>query len=380
MSELKTDCRHFEGSKPCSWNKKEGAECPSCTHYDPPAERILIIKLDAMGDVLRSTCILPKLKDRYPRSYVVWITRAASADLINSNPAVDEVWELDDATVLHRLTVQKWDQVYNLDNSASSSALASVARAGEKTGFVLSDAGIITPTNAAADAWLAMAVFDRCKQENLRSYQEIMYSICGFEGAIERPQIMFGAQDEASAHDLLRRLFSDADRSLVVGINTGSGGRWPLKMMNEEGLVMVCRELLSARPEARVLLLGGPQERAKNQSITAAVSDERCVDAGCDHTVLEFAALVGACRVVLCGDTLALHVATALAIPALALFCPTSTAEIYDYDGLIEKMAPEACDCLCSYNASCRWNRDCINDIPPNAIVDRLVGLLTQAT
>ena len=52
--DLAFDCRHFVGDRPCKPHKQTGRVC-TCDRYDPIKERVLIIKLDAMGDVLRTT-------------------------------------------------------------------------------------------------------------------------------------------------------------------------------------------------------------------------------------------------------------------------------------------------------------------------------------
>ena len=49
---LKTDCKHFPGDKPCKPNKLENKKCDDCEYYSPIKFKILIIKLDAVGDVL----------------------------------------------------------------------------------------------------------------------------------------------------------------------------------------------------------------------------------------------------------------------------------------------------------------------------------------
>ena len=50
---LKTDCRHFKGDRPCDPHKESGVKCNDCNYYQPISFKILIIKLDAVGDVLR---------------------------------------------------------------------------------------------------------------------------------------------------------------------------------------------------------------------------------------------------------------------------------------------------------------------------------------
>src|SRR6187455_2222543 len=87
---LAKDCRHWRSDRPCVFHKLEGLECV-CQHYEPVRERILIVKLDAMGDVLRSTCVLPGLRERHAAASIDWITRPESVPLFRENPLVDRV-------------------------------------------------------------------------------------------------------------------------------------------------------------------------------------------------------------------------------------------------------------------------------------------------
>lgn len=364
--ERNTKCRHYRGDKPCRWNKADGSECPGCQHADNADVDILIVKLDAIGDVLRSTVILPKLREKYPHARVTWLTRGMSAPLLSTNPYVDHVWLLEEPETLARLSVQLWQLVINLDNAFPSSALAAMAKSDAKIGFVLSPAGAITPTNAAAEAWITLASFDRLKKANARSYQEHMYAICGFATPIERPVLRLERERAERAKSALRDGWIHAGDRLV-GVNTGAGGRWPLKMMSEERQIDLIRRLLE-NPSRKVLLLGGPGEGERNSRMMAQLKSDKVRDAGCEHSLLDFAARLGQCDALICGDTLALHVATALNVPAVAVFCPTSIAEIHAYDGLIAKIQPDDCACFSGYNRDCPWGKDCINSLSLGAI------------
>ena len=59
---LKTDCRFYVGDRPCKFSKAERIKCDNCNYYNPVRFRIIIIKFDAFGDVLRTTCLLTSLK------------------------------------------------------------------------------------------------------------------------------------------------------------------------------------------------------------------------------------------------------------------------------------------------------------------------------
>src|SRR3712207_7101962 len=59
---------YFRGDVPCKPNKESGYMCGNCPVYTPVQKRILIIKLGAIGDVIRTTPLLRKIRAEYPRS------------------------------------------------------------------------------------------------------------------------------------------------------------------------------------------------------------------------------------------------------------------------------------------------------------------------
>ena len=56
---------------------------------------ILIIKLGAIGDVLRTTSILQGLKDKY-ESKISWLTSAISYDILKDNGVIDKIYKKND--------------------------------------------------------------------------------------------------------------------------------------------------------------------------------------------------------------------------------------------------------------------------------------------
>src|SRR5688572_31679929 len=101
--EVAWDCRFFIGDRPCIWHKREGLLC-TCERYERIDERLLIVKLDAMGDVLRSTALLPPLAEVHPHAAITWLTRRESVPLIQKNPYVAEVLELGAEAIVHLQT------------------------------------------------------------------------------------------------------------------------------------------------------------------------------------------------------------------------------------------------------------------------------------
>ena len=370
--EIAWDCRHVLGDRPCLFHKQTGVVC-TCSHYDRIDERILVIKLDGMGDVLRTTTLLPALAEVHPHAAIAWITRPESKPLLEGNRYLAEVIEYGpDAAV--QLAVRRFDRVINLDAGRTGAALAATARAPRKDGFVLDERGVVQPTNAAARRWLEMGVFDDLKRQGRDTYQALMSDIVGTGGCPTAYVLELAQAELASGRRHLEQLGVDWSRP-VIGLNTGAGGRWPLKRWREDGFLALVH-LLAARQQAHLVLLGGPDERERHGRLRSRAG-VTLVDPGCDHGVRFFAALVAACTLVITGDTLAMHLALALRRRAVVLFGPTNAAEVEMY-GLGEKVLPDM-TCLSCYKTACDFTPNCMDLITPEAVATAADRQLTAA-
>jgi heptosyltransferase-2 len=373
--EIAFDCRFFLGDRPCVWHKATGVLC-TCDHYQPIEQRLLIIKLDAMGDVLRTTALLPALADAHPRSAITWITRRESRPLLERNPYIDEVFNYgEDALV--QLRARTFDRVINLDAGKTSSGLAALASSKQKDGFVLDERGCVQPTNAAARRWLEMGLFDDLKRQGAKTYQERMLEIIGLPAAPHRYVFELAEEERARGRAHLDRLGVDW-ACPVIGLNTGAGGRWQLKQWREDGYLELI-ERLASRHRTQFVLLGGPEERARHQRLVSR-SRVPLVDSGCDNPVRHFAAIVAACTLVVAGDTLAMHLSLALGRRTVVLFGPTSAPEIEMY-GLGEKVVPDM-ECLACYKPTCDFVPNCMELISTDmveAAVERQLSVVESA-
>jgi ADP-heptose:LPS heptosyltransferase len=367
---IHTDCRYFIGSKPCALHKKYGAQCETCTFYEPVSLRILIIKLDSMGDVLRTTSVLPALREEHPACFISWITRREAVELIAHNPLLDELLVLESGT-LSQLLVRKFDLVLGLDMSRDSGALCALARAADKRGFSIDAAGALFPLNESAKEWFYMGLNDRLKKENCKSYQQILLELCGLPAArLHPPQYYITEEENRCGRDLVVNLGLDPSRP-VIGVNTGSGSRWKMKSLPSDGLKSLIEKLAAT---FQVLLLGGPEEVDKNARLSCLTG---VPDSGCSHSLREFAGIVNQCRLVITGDTLALHLALAQRKLVLAVFGPTSAHEI-DLFQRGEKFSSRA-ECLCCYLPSCDRSPTCMELISVDDIVHAAERLLTSS-
>ena len=110
---IATDCRFFSGESPCVFHKEHGVKYSNCSYYSPVGERILVIKMGAKGDVLRTTCILTGLKERYPDSHITWVVEKDSGELLQNINLIDRVLEFSLETFVI-LQAEKFDLLLSL--------------------------------------------------------------------------------------------------------------------------------------------------------------------------------------------------------------------------------------------------------------------------
>lgn len=353
MSDIAFDCRFFLGDRPCVFHKRDGSVC-TCDHYSPVGDRVLIIKLDAMGDVLRTTALLPLIAAQHRQPAITWVTRPESVKLLEANPFLTEVIAYGPDSMI-QLLARQFDRVINLDAGKVSAGLATLARSPRKDGFVLHEHGYVMPTNAAARAWLEMGTNDELKRRGTRTYQSWMTDILGIDAESTGYVLELLPRELEAGRQHLKRLGVDFDRP-IVGLNTGAGGRWELKQWREEGFLELIARLGKA-DGVQFVLLGGPAEEERNARLQRAAAVP-IFDAGCQNPVRHFSALTACCDVVVTGDTLAMHIALALQCRTVVLFGPTSAPEIELY-GLGEKVVPDM-TCLSCYKSTCDFVPNCM--------------------
>ena len=368
--DLNADCRHVRWDRPCAPHKQRGKLCASCDEYDPIRHRILVVKLAATGDVLRTTAFLPAIHATWPSARVTWLTRRSAADLFRGNQLVDEVLVTDDAVTAARLATEQYDVVLCPDADPDAAVLAAMANAKERRGYVRDERGHIVPLGPGAEHWLHLGLSDASKKANGETYQRLVARVLDLPlDAIAEPILVPSASEAAGAQAFVAGLGS-ADR--MIGLNTGAGGRWAYKqwtLAHQQTFLRLC-----ADAGISVLLLGGPEEVDRHRELLAVADGLPVFDGGNHNSYGRFAALIDQCRVVVTSDSLAVHVAAARKRPAVVLFGPTSAAEIELY-GRGRKIVPDI-DCVCCYLPRCDRTPHCQALIEPQVVLDAVRELL----
>lgn len=352
------DCRHYLGEKPCRFKRL----CEDCPHYDPMGASVLVIKLAAMGDVVRTTPVAEALRRVHGRCRITWVVDAATAQLLRDVETIDEVVPYSD-TAVNVLLARAFDALYCLDKEPRAIALAARATAKTKKGFTMTPHGTLGIVDDDATYALRLGLDDPLKfLVNARTYQDIIFEVCGLKFADEPIRVGIGEDDRVEAACRLAALGDGP----FVGVNTGAGRVFATKRLPEEQTADLVRRIASELG-ATPVLLGGPDETERNARILAEAGVG--VDAGTGHPIRRFAAIVSRMAALVCADTLAMHLAVAAGVPVVAIFGPTCHQEVHLY-GRGEKIvsAPWCSPC---YKSECD-HHTCMREIRTDDIMAAL--------
>jgi ADP-heptose:LPS heptosyltransferase len=367
-------CKRFTGYKPCY--PDHDCLTKGCKDNKPIGTKILIINLDAMGDVLMTTAQLPAIKRKFPDSTIYWITLKIAEPLLMNNPYIDKVYkyDFDSISILQQIEL---DYVYNVDKSQSSCALLNSLNAKHKLGFGLNSDGKIYPVNPGAyynfqlgmDNNLKFKVNQRTGQDYLAETLELDYKGEDYTFCFTDDEIKF-TEDYKTETGIKPGEF-------IVGFNTGCSNLYPNKKMTIEQHVELIKKLLSYNL-FKIILLGGPEDASRNEQIYSNF-EGLIINTPTSDGLRKGACYENLADVVITGDSFGMHLAIALKKHVIAWFGLSCWTEIELYGRGI-KLFPKNLECSPCWKKECPFNLECIEMIDQTKIIDEVLSFYQTKT
>jgi len=351
---IKNDCRFYKGDIPCKPHKELGVHCESCTYYKKISHIFLIIKLGAIGDVIRTTPILRKIKSVYPDAFIYWLTNSPE---ILSVEWIDDIVKVTPENI-HILKAINFDWLINLDKDKIAIALTKIINAEKKSGFTMDKWGNASPISNKAEEhkWLT-GVFNDISRKNTRHYVQEIFEICGFD---------FDNEEYILDTKIKKYDWKIDKTKKVVGLNTGCGGRWISRLWPNEYWIELASNLKKSGYE--VIFLGGEQEHEKNLMLS-----EKSVGKYFGHFDLsKFISLVDQCDLVVTAVTMAMHIAIGLKKKLVLFNNIFNKNEFYLYNRGIILESEVKCDCY--YTPDCP--HDSMRNIKASTVFEETLKLL----
>ena len=294
-------------------------------------KKICIIKLGALGDVLRTLPILLGIKEQFPESTISWITKKESLEIVDSSTYVDKVY------VLPVELSENFDILYNFDIETEAVELAKKIRADKKLGFT-SENNFLSAFNVGAEYYLNTIFDDELKKINKKTYQEMMFMAAEMQYKKQHHGIFLKKEHENYSQNFMNE--NKIKTGKILGIHIGAGSRWPSKVWHRDNL----KELIikAKKMDFEIIIFGGPDESLEIEELKKYFSGlEMKIHANNpENSIMEFASLVKKCDFMICSDSFALNMSLALKKPTIGLFFCTPPNEIEEYGFLKKIVSP----------------------------------------
>jgi heptosyltransferase-1 len=298
-------------------------------------ERLLIVRLSAMGDVIHTLPAAQALRQAFPNAMIGWLIEERWAELLCApgtsrrgarsaeRPLVDWVhtvqlkgWRKSIVTiptieqiarVWNDVRAAQYDVAVDLQGAVRSAVLARWS--GARVVW-----GAMQPRESAASLWYTRQAIARGAhviEQNLSLASAVAGANC-VTPRVELPQ------DSASEKQISQKLAEKGIERFVI-LNPGAGWgakRWPAERYGE-----VARTLSKCGMQSVVNF--GPGEEMLAREVEAS-SGGSAAAIGC--SISELIALIRRAKLFIGGDTGPLHLTAALQVPAVAIFGPTDPA------------------------------------------------------
>ncbi|MDE0555173.1 MAG: lipopolysaccharide heptosyltransferase II [Candidatus Poribacteria bacterium] len=285
----------------------------------PNIDKMLVIRVDGIGDLLNSTPAISLLRENYPSAEITVLVRPLNAPVLMGNPDVDRtlIFARDGEhrglkarlRFYRELRREGFQLVVAMQTAMWSHLVALLSGAPYRLGRYQKRF-----RSTLTHAWHGK--YPKGETHEVDRNLELVQLICKGEGTRKLKFFMLPNEIDTAKARLVS--WGIGANTFLIGIHPGGSSfdkRWPERQYAE------LADRLVQQHNATILLLHGPEEAALADNIQQAMQSRAIVQA--PETIRELGALLCCCNLVVCNDSGPMHLAAALDVPMVAVFGPT---------------------------------------------------------
>lgn len=345
------------------------------------ARRLLVMRLDNIGDVVMTGPVLRALKENLPEASITLMASPGGKEAASLLPWVDEVfaWRVlwQDLGRLSFDPAREWELIHILRQGSYDAAviLTSFKQTPHPAGYACYLAGVplrlgeskewgggvLTNETPAAPDELHQV------ERNLRLIEHAGFHVEDRSLSIHVPEEAHRTAAELLA---IRGVAPDAPYVLLNPWASAQARTYPTHRF------VLAARLLSEEMGWPVVVSGAGADRSRGGELLDALGD-RGVDLVGATDLSELAALVEGARLVLTNNTSTMHLLDALRTPGVVLFSGTELEEQWRPRDAPHRLLRRETTCSPCYAFACPYNLECL-DIPPEEVAEAGLSLLAD--
>ena len=283
-------------------------------------ERILVIKLKHIGDVLLATPAIHALKKAFPKSRICALVYAGTDDMLTGNPDLEEVLVFERGTGVQRIRNEgrlvsqlrriRPDLAVQMGNGDREAILGFLSGARIRVGYDPRGSGFL-----GRRLLLTHIVPQDWEKHVVESNLDLVRAL-GVEPDARDLRLFVDPQAEAAVNTLVRDMGVERDDRVVVIHPTA---KWMFKCWTDEGFAQVADHLSGEGMTVCITSGSAEREVQKAQRIIGRAR-RPAIDLSGRLTLKELTALIARSRLFVGVDSAPMHVAAAVKTPVVALF------------------------------------------------------------
>ncbi len=334
--------------------------------------RILIVKLGALGDVVHAIPVAAALRRAFPSARIDWLVSPKHREILDLVPVIDRRLVMNDARMLaaiRELRGNQYDVAIDLQGLMKSAALARASGAARVVGFTSRYA------REKLASWLYTETHDPGGGGMYHvDERHVIYTNLGVLEALGIragvPEFPIDPVESAVAADVARRT---GGRYAILN----PGAAWPNKRWTPARFAALAEEL-RRRHALTSVVAWGPGEEALARDVADASSGAAFVSPR--TAIADLVALARGAALYVSGDTGPAHIAAAAGAPIVGIYGPTRASRNGPWakdDVTVSRSEV----CQCHHLRQCRLPTMCLEDIQIDevvAAVERRLGAASR--
>ncbi len=328
-------------------------------------ERILIIKLRAIGDVLLSTPVIQNLRTQFPNAQIDFLTEKFASEVVIGNPYLNDVITFNKKTessvsLIKKARSQKYDVVIDLFGNPRSALLTKLSGAKFRIGF---------PFRVRKFAYNILVTPRGNEVHNVEFNLDVLRKL---EIPIHATQPYFPIVKEAEqfAQDWISHY---KDGKMLIALNAGGG--WYTKKWSVENFAGLAKTI-TKKYQAFFVILWGPGEKDDALKLEKFIGNNSIIIP--PTTLSQMGAILRQCSYLISNDSGPMHIAATLQIPTLGIFGPTNPYLQGPYGKQHQWIRHEELECIACNLTSCSIGNICMKDLSVKKVFEAFDKLLKQ--
>ena len=286
--------------------------------------KVLVIRLDRIGDMVITTPIFRALKEKWPDVQVTALTNPVNKNIVINNPFIDCILVYDRENMhkslnsrlifFRSIREKKFDLVIDpyLDYELKTSFITRFVGNRFRLGFEFAGRGIFYNIRYNPNVFPVSA-----EKRHMIDYDLDLLEHIGIETQKRQPEVFLSTDEKENAYKRLEEAGANPE-SKIIGIHPGGNyqsQRWPVKRF-----AAISNHLITNYDVKVILFAGQAEKQLLSEFRGYAVNTPIFLE---DLSLREFMSTLSHCSLFLCNNSGPLHIAAALNIPTVSTMGPT---------------------------------------------------------